>query len=259
MPSRTNVEKSPVRSCMTFVLDENLGLSTEEKAWKEILSGAGISAERSTDLVHIDEMLASHRADIAYIPTADFHRLLAKEDPYYRGLAIATSKFSGEPNQRSLLVVRKDDAANGLGDLFGSQYGYVNKSCTSSYFAPAILLGKQGKRLDEFLKMVPVPAWQGQIDAVTSNKVRATMVLEDIWSGSPDNAQNTKIIGQLDGCKPPVVIVRRDLDEATCKTLLDALMAWMPKGQAVYGAFRPYYYADVQSFFHDLNGLPPGF
>ena len=85
------------------------------------------------------------------------------------------------------------------------------------------------------------------------------MVLEDIWSGSPDNAQNTKIIGQLDGCKPPVVIVRRDLDEATCKTLLDALVAWMPKGQAVYGAFRPYYYADVQSFFHDLNGLPPGF
>ncbi len=258
MPSRTKGKKSPSRSSMTFVVDENLGFPTEEKPWKEILSGAGITVERSTDLVHVDEMLASHRADIAYIPAADFHRLLGRDESYYRGLAIATSKFSGEPSQRSLLVVRKDDPASGLEDLSGAQYGYANKSCTSSYFAPAILLGKQGKRLDDFLKMVPVPAWQGQIDAVTSNKVRATMVLEDLWRGSPDNARNTKVIGQFEDCKPPVVIVRQDLDETTCKMLLDALVAWMPKWQAVYGAFRPYYYADVQSFFHDLSELPPG-
>jgi hypothetical protein len=51
-------------------------------------------------------------------------------------------------------------------------------------------------------------------------------------------------------------VVRENLDEAICKMLLNALVAWTPKWEAVYGAFRPYYYADVQSFFHDLDELP---
>jgi phosphonate transport system substrate-binding protein len=46
--------------------------------------------------------------------------------------------------------------------------------------------------------------------------------------------------------------------EAICKTVLDALVAWVPKWETVYGAFRPYYYADVHCFFHDLDQLPAG-
>jgi phosphonate transport system substrate-binding protein len=52
------------------------------------------------------------------------------------------------------------------------------------------------------------------------------------------------------------VVVRQDLDDALGKVLLDALVSWVPKWEAVYGAFRPFYYADVQSFFHDLDQLP---
>ena len=36
----------------------------------------------------------------------------------------------------SVLVVRKDDPAESLMDLEGATYGYINKSCTSSYFPP---------------------------------------------------------------------------------------------------------------------------
>ena len=243
----------------TFLLDGNLGLPAGERPWSDILSAAGIEATSSTDLARIDEMVANHEPDIAYIPTADFHRLIGKGDRHYRGLAIATSKFTGQPTLRSLLVVREDDPANGLDDPSGSKYRYINKSCSSSYFPPALLLQRKGRKLEDFLRIAqvkPGPTWQGQIDAVVSGEVRATMVLEDVWKSSPKNEQDTKIIGEYAGGKPPVVVVREGLDEATCRTLLDALLTWTPIWDAVYGAFRPFYYADVHAFFHELDQLP---
>ena len=153
-----------------FLLDANLGLPVDEMPWSSLLSAVGIRAVSTTDLVHLDFTMARHEPDISYFPIADFHRIVASGDNHYRGLAIATSKFTGTTNLPSVLVVRKDDPATHLDDLAGATYGYINKSCSSSYFPPAILLAKQGKKLDEFLEIVPTAPWQGQIDAVVSNK-----------------------------------------------------------------------------------------
>jgi phosphonate transport system substrate-binding protein len=84
------------------------------------------------------------------------------------------------------------------------------------------------------------------------------MVPEDVWKTHAANANDTKIIGRYDNATPPLVVVRRNLDETIAKTLLDTLVTWVPKWEAVYGAFRPFYYADVHSFFHDLDQLPAG-
>jgi ABC-type phosphate/phosphonate transport system substrate-binding protein len=244
---------------ITFLLDKNLGLHTEQEPLKSVLTAFDIEAESTDDLPYIDEKVASHEPDIAYIPCADFHRLTGKGDHYYRGLAIATSKFTGQPTLRSLLVVRKDDPANSLEDLQGVKYGYINRSCSSSYFPPAILLEKQGKQLEDFLKIMqvkPGPTWQGLVDAVVAKEVRATMVLEDVWKSLPKNAENTKIIGEYTGGKPPVIVVREGLDEKLCKKLLEALVSWVPSWEAVYGSFKPFYYADVHPFFHALDALP---
>jgi phosphonate transport system substrate-binding protein len=245
-----------VRSSTTFVLDKNLGLPIHQKPWGEVLSEAGIVAEASTDLVHIDQLLADHGPDMAYVPGADFCIMIRKGNHSYCGLAIATSKFTGLPTQRTLLVVRKDDPANSIEDLAGADYGYMNKSCTSSYFPPAIILNRQGKRLDEFFKIREVPGWQNRVDAVVSKDIRATMILEDVWKTTPKNVEDTKIIGQFDRCPPSIVIIRHNLDEKLSHLLLEKLLAWMPDWKDVYGAFRPYYYADVQTFSHYLNELP---
>jgi ABC-type phosphate/phosphonate transport system substrate-binding protein len=255
---RPKTSASNAGPSVRFLLDQNLGLPTDVKPWSDLLPAAGITAEHSTDLVQIDERMERHEPDIAYFPIADYHRMFARGDRHYRGLAIATSKFTGTTNLPSVLVVRADDPANGLDDLAGAECGYINKSCSSSYFPPAILLTQRGKKLDDFLKPVPVSPWQGQIDAVVSKQVRATMVPEDVWKTNPRNARETKIVGRYDAATPPLVVVRHDLDAGTCQTVLDALLAWVPKWDAVYGAFRPYYYADVQAFFHDLDQLPPG-
>ncbi|MDN5856837.1 MAG: hypothetical protein L0K86_29175 [Actinomycetia bacterium] len=71
------------------------------------------------------------------------------------------------------------------GDLAGARLGYVNASCSSSYFAPAILAAGQGRRLVDYFTLVLNPPWQAQIDAVVSADVRATTVLENVWLASP--------------------------------------------------------------------------
>ena len=262
MPTQIKLQNSSgtINDSISFVLDGNLGLPTDQKPWSEILPAAGITSKPSSDLVQIDREFASHKPDIGYIPSADFHRLISKGDRYYHGLAVATSKFTGEPTLRSLLIVRKDDPANRLEDLSRAKYGYINRSCSSSYFPPAILLNKTGKKLEEFLQIQqvePGPTWQGMVDAVVSKQVRATMVLEDVWKSTPKNADDTKIIGEYTGGKPPVLVVREGLEESICEMLLDALLAWVPRWEAVYGGFKPFYYADMHPFFHALDELPP--
>ena len=241
-----------------FLLDTNLGLTVDQQPWPGILSAAGIRTVSTTDLARLDDMMARHEPDIAFMPIADFHRLLGTGDNHYRGLAIGTSTFTGTTRLPSVLVVRKDDPATRLEDLTGATYGYINRSCSSSYFAAAIVLQQRGKQLQEFFSMTQTPAWQGQVDAVASNDVRATMVPEDVWNTYPRNAQNTKIIGRYDNATPAVVVARHDLDPDIRRTMLGALVAWVPQWEAVYGPFRPYYYADVHCFFHDLSLLPPG-
>ncbi len=245
-----------------FLLDTNLGLTVGAKPWPEILSEAGISTEETVDLEAMDARMDRHEPDIAYMPSADFLRMLGKGDTTYQGLAIATSKVTGQPKLRALLVVRKDDEAESLDDLKGANLGYINKSCSSSYFPPAILLGRQGKVLGDYFDLEPVlpgPTWQGLVDAVIDGRVRAAMVLEDTWRATPSNADKTKIVADYTGGVPAIVAVRDDVPAATRKTLLDALLAWMPTwDDKVYGGFKPYLYADVHAFLHDLKGLPAG-
>ena len=241
---------------LTFFINPNFGLSAEEEPLKELLPTLGITARLATELPSVKQALADGVPDYAYVSISDFLRSVAQGNRHYQGFAIATSKFTGTTNLPSVLVVRRNDPARSFADLAGARYGYINKSCSSSYFPPAIVLGRQGKRLDEYLDILQVKAWQGQIDAVVAGEVRATMVAEDIWKTTPKNADDTKIIGRYDNGKPAVIVARQGLDEETGKQLLSALVARMPEWEEPFGAFRPYYYADVQAYYHDLKEVP---
>ena len=246
----------PTRSPITFVLDKNLELPTDQEPWMGMLKAAGIKAHATTDLVHIDRLLANNGPDIAYIPGSDFCKLILHGNPHYQGLVIATSKFTGEPYQRTLLVVRKDDPANSIDGLAGSTYGYMNRSCSSSYFPPAMMLNRQGKNFEQFFKIVEVPGWQNRVNAVVAKKIRSTMILEDVWKMTPSNEETCKIIGEMDHCPPAILAVNKRLDNQTLGKLREQALSYIPSWQTVHGAFRPYNYADVQSFTHCLSELP---
>ncbi|MQT12428.1 phosphate/phosphite/phosphonate ABC transporter substrate-binding protein [Segnochrobactrum spirostomi] len=241
-----------------FLIDTNLPIDTKDREVATVLRDFDISVEGSTDLPSIGRKIAAHEPDLAFIPSADYHRFLQRGDWHYRGLVIPTSKFTGLTDMPSVLVVRQDDPATGLIDLKGTTYGYINKSCTSSYFPPAVMLTAKGIPFAGFLDMRPVRAWQGQIDAVINGEVRSTMVPEDVWRTNPANAATTKIIDRYDHGKPAIVVARHDLDPVLRAALTEALVRWVPPWSSIYGCFKPFLYADVHYFFHELNELPAG-
>jgi phosphonate transport system substrate-binding protein len=181
--------------------------------------------------------------------------VISKGDDYYQALVIGTSKYTGSVNLPSVLVVRRDDPAQSFDDLAGTEFGYINNSCSSSFYAMSVLLEKQGRKLNDFLKPKRVKAWQGQIDAVIAKEVRSTMLPEDVWLATASNADDTKIIGRYDNAKPALIVARKRLDEQLSASLTNALVTWAPPWNGLYGPFRPYYLADVFSFYHDLDQL----
>lgn len=237
---------------LTFLIDENLGLHPDQEPWSEVLPRADVSTICTTDLPELDRSVADHEPDIVFMPIADFHRVLASGDRHYRGLALVTSKFTGGTNLPSVLVVRSDDPAAVVDDLAGASLGYINRSCSSSYYAPAIVVQRLGRSLDEMFVLEPTPPWQGQIDAVISGTVRATMVLEDVWRSTASNAETTTIIGRYDNATGAVIVAR---DNLVLPVLLDALLTWKPKPDALFGGFTQYTEAAVARFFQDLDRL----
>jgi phosphonate transport system substrate-binding protein len=244
-----------------FLMDSNLGLRPDEQPWHDLFAQAGIEPISTSDLERADKIFADHVPGIAFLPSADVHRLFGRGDHYYQGLAESTSKFTGEPTMKVLLVVKKDDPATSLDDLAGAKLGYINRSCSSTYFPPAILLNRKGLKLDDYFELTRIPVgytWQELNDAVVSGMVRASMVLEDVWKTFPRNAGNTKIIGEYPGSKGALVVVRDGFDQDIRATLLDAFLNFQPPWDSIYGAYKPYYLADMLSWFHDLDQLPPG-
>jgi len=238
----------------SFLIDDNLGLHPDEQPWSEFFPRAGITTITTTDLPELDRSVDAHEPDIVFMPIADFHRVWSAGDRYYRGFAIVTSKFTGGTTLPSVVVVRKDEPASSVADLAEASFGYINRSCTSSYFSLAILLQRIGLSIDGCTLQL-TPPWQGQIDAVVSGDVRATIVLEDVWKSLPANAETTKIIGRYDDATGAVIVVREGLDESFLQTLLDALLAWQPKPDAVFGGFKQFTHSDVARLFADLDQL----
>ena len=112
-PKATSDADPPGRPTLKLVLNSNLGLPVDEEPRSVILPAAGIVAEPTTGLESIARALAGLEADVASIPIADFHRVGGRGGPHYHGLAIAISEFTGQPNRSSLLVVGRDDPADG--------------------------------------------------------------------------------------------------------------------------------------------------
>jgi hypothetical protein len=97
---------------LTFLLNKNLDFPVTDEPCKSLFSEAGMSAEATTDISKMNQLIEEGRPNMAYVPGAGFCVMMRKGNPHYRGLVIATSKFSGQPAQRMLLVVRHDDQAN---------------------------------------------------------------------------------------------------------------------------------------------------
>lgn len=235
--------------------DTNLDFDFADAAWAAFARSVRCSVTSSTDLDLLTTALRQQLFDFAYIPSANCFFL--REAPL-RGLASALSARTRQPRQSSVFVVAKSNPASSWEELRGKRLGYINTYCTTSYFAPSILLARSGFTLTDFFTAFPVAPWQGQIDAVVDGDIDATMVFEDVWLARPANAESTKVLARIDDLPTPAFLVQTKIEGEIAAGLRAALAGMhVPAAlDALYAGFADYQEAHMQRFFADLAALP---
>jgi phosphonate transport system substrate-binding protein len=237
-------------------IDANLRFPAGDPGWQAFLAHERLSVTTTGDLASVSDALQRHELDFCYMASA--YDCVLRGDSRYVGLASACSLRTRRPALASVMVVARDNPAMSWHALQGARLGYVNTFCTTSYFAPSILLAHEGRMLDAFFDAFPVAPWQGQIDAVIAGTIDVTMVFEDVWLARPENARRTRVIDRLDDLPTPVFITRSDDRDGFAARLKSRLMT-LPASSApnaLYGGFTSYQEARMSRFFDEVERIP---
>jgi len=247
--------QTPPTKCAMGILDANLELPLDAPYWARYFQAEHCKLSSTTDLDALTGALIKHQAGFAYLPSANVFFL--RDDRAWHGIASALSPRTKLPSQNSVLVVKHTNPAKSLQDLKGARLGYINTYCTTSYFAPSILLAREGIVLNDFFDFAVAP-WQGQIDAVIDGTIDATMVYEDVWLAQPRNATETRIVTRLDGLPTPAVIALTNLDAGFTSRLTAAFIGYTPANPAgmLYAGFASYQDVRMRRFFSELETVP---
>jgi phosphonate transport system substrate-binding protein len=230
--------------------DSNLGLPVDDPAWREFLDRHGIHSAAYDDMAALTRDLKQRVTAFAYLPAANYFYL--REDPAYEPLASALYAANQTPKLSSLLIVTKSSGITALDQLRGRRLGYVHRYCTTSYFAPALILQENHHALaDFFAALIPVPPYQAQIDCVVAGRVDATTVQEDIWLKRPGNAEATRVIARKDDLPTPLVIVAAKTGGEFKKDLRQLLLSHHPRiaSTTLFAGFVAYQQQQVEEFF----------
>ena len=234
--------------------DANLDFPFDDAAWTAFARSTACSITSYTDLDVLTTALRQQLFEFSYLPSSNCFFL---RDAPYRGIVSAMTPITKRAAQSSVFVVAKENPATSWHELRGKRLGYINTYCTTSYFSPSVLLGREGFVLKDFFNAFPVAAWQGQIDAVLSGGIDATMVYEDVWLAQPSNAERTKILARLDDLPTPPFIVRTNVDETLVDQMKQTLLGLPAHGKdALYAGFAEFQDARMQRWFADLAALP---
>lgn len=235
----------------SFAYDLNLGFRVKTHAWGGFFARQKCGVAGCTDLASMTRGLEQHAYTACFLPAANAY--FVRHDPAYRGIASATMGRSGATQTSSLLVVRRDSPAATPADLKGLRYGRINAYCTTSYFAPAILLERSGFAIESFFVSIrDVGAWQKQIDAVVAGIVDASMVDADTWAAKPSNALLTRVIGRVDDL-PTAAVIGLAADTTFVPALTGQLLAEPRDPNALFSGFAPYQTDLVQSFYAEAE------
>ena len=194
MPETPATQTRSLKACF----DANLDFPVDDAAWAAFSQRTKCAITSYTDLDVLTTGLRQQLFDFSYLPSSNCFFL---RDAPYRGIVSAMTPITKRAAQSSVFVVAKENPATSWHELRGKRLGYINTFCTTSYFSPSVLLGREGLVLKDFFNAFPVAAWQGQIDAVISGRIDATMVYEDVWLAQPSNAERAKMWPSSTTCR----------------------------------------------------------
>lgn len=135
--------------------DANLDFPLDNASWAAFSTATRCAITSYTDLDVLTSALRQRLFDFSYLPSSNCFFL---RDVPYRGIVSALTPITHQPSQSSVFVVAKDNPATSWRDLRGKRLGYINTYCTTSYFSPSVLLGREGFALKDFFVAFPVTA-----------------------------------------------------------------------------------------------------
>jgi ABC-type phosphate/phosphonate transport system substrate-binding protein len=241
---------------MKLIHDSNLGFPVEQKQWRNFFTQGQCEVSGTNNIELISQNLESDNNLFAYIPVACLYENRKVQDT--QGLVSATLGKGGASTTSSVLIVKRDAKLRELRDLRGKTYGRINQYCTSSHFAPAIFLSDQGFSFQDFFgEIVDVSVspgnWQNQIDQVIQGVIDATMVDENTWLASPNNADQTEIIGRIDGLPCPIIISKSIADPIFFNAFKEALLSSARDTSVMFSGFTPYPEDSIKAFFKRIS------
>jgi ABC-type phosphate/phosphonate transport system substrate-binding protein len=241
---------------MRFIHDSNLGFPSGQNQWPKFFSAGQCDIFGTNNIQLINQTLENDLDIFAYIPVACAYN--ERKISEIQGLVSATTGKSGALTTSSVLIVKRDTQLRKLTDLRGKIYGRINQYCTSSYFAPAIHLHENGFKFNEFFeKIIEVAVrpgnWQNQIDEVIRGTIDATMVDENTWLACPKNAEQTEVIGRLDGLPCPIVVSKSIVNTEFFDLFKTKLLTSPRDNAAMFSGFAPYPEDDIKIFFKRIS------
>lgn len=236
---------------MTFVHDANLRLPVDDPGWGPFLHRHGVDVVGfSGDMAPLTALVAQGSTTLSYLPAANYFPL--RSHRAYEPIASAVYAADGTPSFASLLTVPADSDVADIAGLVGRRLGIAHRFCTSSFLAPTVLLEERGSKIDRFFaELVIVPPYQGQIDAMLSGAVDATMVEEDVWTRTPANAEQTRVLARKEGLPTPLMIVNRDAPPELRRDLETLLRDHHPEvtPETLFAGFVEFQRDAVERFF----------
>ena len=233
-----------------FAYDKNLELDVNDPVLNDFFKSSRIKPNIYDNMRSLTQDMVKNKISLSYLPAANYFYF--KDDNFYRPIANAQFAANRSDVNSSLLVVRKDSNVKTLADLRGKSLGYIHPFCTSSYFAPAILLQENGDSIETFFSSKKmVGAWQLQVDAVINRVVDATSIQEDIWHRLPKNSEFTKIIASIGNLPSPLILAAQNLDPSFVKEFSQLLLSYKPESKAglLFNGFIPFDEKLVASFY----------
>ncbi|QVL58327.1 MAG: PhnD/SsuA/transferrin family substrate-binding protein [Simkaniaceae bacterium] len=237
-----------------FAIDENLGLNIEDPKWHQFINQFNITILNYSDMKLLTEKMEENTVQLSYLPSGNYFYF--HSDPFYKPIANALFCSNDDCKANCVLIVKKESPINSLPELKGKVLGYIHPYCTSSYFAPALLLWKNDFSIHHFFSSLKeTGAWQKQIDAVISGEVDATMVLESVWSADPKNQEKTKIIAREGNLPSPLIIYGKSVDKTLLAELEKILFFHKPPAlpNALFNGFIPFQNGLVENFFSEAT------
>lgn len=191
----------------------------------EVATGYQFQSFVATSYAGVIEAMGAGRADIGWLNT--FSYVIAHQK-YGAEVRLVTVRF-GLPYYRAEIITPASSGVNGIADLRGKRFAFVDPASTSGYLFPVAGLKKAGYDPQKFFgQTIFAGSHNNVVLAVYQGRVDAGAVFEDargsVQKTLPDVMQKIKVIWKSDPIPNDTVTFRKGLPDDVKVKVTNAML-----------------------------------